>query len=89
MEDISKQLDASMRSQQPPSPVYSWKPGECALNTEDCTALETQWENWNARARQGGLDFAQGNTTQERLDCNEVANAGWWMDYAYHCQNFK
>lgn len=75
---LDAQLQGFMESQQPPSPVNTWREGECVLDDPSaCTTYETEWQVWASSANKGELDFAQ--------DCMDVPDSGWWMDYAYKC----
>lgn len=82
------QLESSILSQRPPSPVYTWEENVCILNNEDeCKINDERWTYFTDRSDYAGLDFQQG-PQQEGLVCHEVYD--WWgLKYAYKCQEAK
>ncbi len=88
---LGEHLQGNISAQMTPSPVYSWMPGECALdNAQECENMEKRWLEWQARSETASLDFVQSmeKKDQEGLTCQNVYD--WWgLTYVYKCQEEK
>lgn len=73
-----------MQAQQHPSPINTWKEGQCILG-ENCDTLQSEWEAWVNSANSGALDFSQG----ECINPPEGEDRWFGLDPAYKCYEYK
>jgi hypothetical protein len=85
LNQLGEHIHGSVGAQLPPSPVYNWNAGNCALNNAECGTMESDWRKWTEKAQNASLDFYQSGAQSGEV-CQEVYD--WWgMRYTYNCQS--